>query len=211
MSVVAPISSTGTAVPVLVGIVSGERPSAIQLCGMALAAGGVIVASREAPGADAAARRTNRLAIVLALLAAAGFGFFFVAMDRAHDHADVAWVLLAARAPDAVIFGALIALGAAGRARRVRLPVRPPSLSRPPGGVAGLLPLAGVGLADGGANLLFTLATAEGLLSVVGVLGSLYPVMTVVLARALLGERLTRLQDGGVLATLAGVIVIAGG
>ena len=61
------------------------------------------------------------------------------------------------------------------------------------------------------ANLLFILATGRGLLSVVGVLGSLYPAVTVVLARLVLDERLSRTQGAGVLVTLVGVIALAAG
>src|SRR5829696_345108 len=100
MSVVAPISATGVAIPVLVGLLSGERPAPIQVAGMALACGGVVLAARQAPSADDAARDAGRTAIGLALLAAIGFGSFFAGMDRAKDTADVAWVLLSARATD---------------------------------------------------------------------------------------------------------------
>jgi drug/metabolite transporter (DMT)-like permease len=61
------------------------------------------------------------------------------------------------------------------------------------------------------ANLLFVLAAGRGLLSVVGVLGSLYPAVTVILARVVLHERLTRSQGAGVAITLAGVIALAAG
>src|SRR5918995_1011540 len=62
MSVVAPISATGVAIPVLVGLLSGERPGVLQIAGMALACAGVVLASREAPAADAEARRSGRAA-----------------------------------------------------------------------------------------------------------------------------------------------------
>src|SRR5919107_6207641 len=70
MSIVAPLSATGTVIPVLAGLAAGERPSALQAAGMALAAFGVVLAAREAPGEDAAARRATRRSIVLALAAA---------------------------------------------------------------------------------------------------------------------------------------------
>jgi drug/metabolite transporter (DMT)-like permease len=72
MSVVAPISATAAAVPVLVGLVEGERPSTLQVAGMAIALAGVILASRE-PIEEGAAP-PNRMAIGLALVAAAGSG-----------------------------------------------------------------------------------------------------------------------------------------
>jgi drug/metabolite transporter (DMT)-like permease len=195
MSIVAPLSATGTAIPVLVGLVSGERPSALQGLGMALAAVGVVFASRAAPDDDDAARRDTRRSILLALVAAVGFGSFFAGVDRAEETADVTWVLISARVPDVAILTALVL-------------VRRPAL---PATRGALLPLLMIGFFDLMANLLFTIATGRGLLSVVGVLGSLYPAVTVVLARALLHERPTKVQDAGVMATLAGVVAIAAG
>jgi drug/metabolite transporter (DMT)-like permease len=195
MSVVAPISATGVAIPVLVGLLSGERPGALQIAGIALACAGVVLAGREAPSDDAEARRAGRTAIGLALLAAIGFGSFFAGIDRAEETGDVAWVLLAARSADVVL---LLAACAVFR----------PALPRAP---ATLGAIAAVGVFDLLANLLFVLAAGRGLLSVVGVLGSLYPAVTVVLARVVLHERLTRAQSAGVAITLAGVIALAAG
>jgi uncharacterized membrane protein len=195
MSIVAPLSATGAAVPVLVGLASGERPGPLQVAGMVLALVGVMLAAREAGDADAEARRTNRTAVLLALVAAVGFGSFFAGMDRAEETADVAWVLLAARAPEVLIILAVCAV------RRPPLPTAPRALGT----------IAAIGLFDLLANLLFVLATGRGLLSVVGVLGALYPAVTVLLARAVLHERLTRAQDAGVLVTLVGVVALAAG
>ena len=179
----------------LVGLASGERPAAIQLVGIALAMAGVVLAGREAGEPDAAARRTARASVALALLAAIGFGTFFVGIDQAEQSADVAWVLISARGPETLVLLVASVLG------RTRLP-------REPGAYVAL---AAVGLFDLLANLMFVLATGRGLLSVVGVLGALYPAVTVLLARGVLGERLTRAQDAGVLVTLAGVLAMAAG
>src|SRR5689334_11754312 len=103
MSIVAPLSATGTAIPVLAGLLSGERPSALQGVGILLAAGGVVLAAREPPAAGAAERRESRRSIVLALVAAVGFGSFFAGVDRAHETADLTWVLLCCRTPDVLI------------------------------------------------------------------------------------------------------------
>jgi uncharacterized membrane protein len=195
MSIVAPISATGVAIPVLVGLASGERPGALQVAGIALACAGVVLAGREAPSEDEAARRAGRASIGLALIAAVGFGTFFAGIDRAEETADVAWVLLAARTADVAV------LAIAALALRPRIPTGP----------AALAPIAAIGVFDLLANLLFVLATGRGLLSVVGVLGSLYPAVTVVLARVVLHERLSRAQNAGVLITLAGVVALAAG
>ena len=195
MSIVAPLSATGAAVPVLVGLVSGERPAAIQVLGIVLALVGVMLAGREAGEPDADARRTARASVALALLAALGFGTFFVGIDQAEQSADVAWVLLAARGPETLVLVVAFVLS------RTRVPREP----------ATLVALAAVGFFDLLANVLFVIAVGRGLLSVIGVLGALYPAVTVLLARALLGERLTRVQDAGVLVTLAGVLAMAAG
>ena len=195
MSIVAPISATGVAIPVLVGLFSGERPEALQAAGMVLASCGVVLAARAAPTSDDEERRTGRTAVGLALVGAIGFGSFFAGIDRAEQTGDVAWVLLAARSADMV---ALLLVAAA---------VRP----RIPSGPATLAALAAIGIFDLLANFLFVIATGGGLLSVVGVLGSLYPAFTVVLARFVLHERLSRTQGGGVLLTLTGVVALAAG
>jgi drug/metabolite transporter (DMT)-like permease len=195
MSIVAPLSATGAAVPVLVGLASGERPAAIQVVGIVLALAGVMLAGREAGEPDAEARRTARASVALALLAALGFGTFFVGIDQAEQSADVAWVLLAARGPETLVLILAFVL------------IR----SRPPSDAKTYTALAAVGFFDLLANMLFVLATGRGLLSVVGVLGALYPAVTVLLARGVLGERLTRTQDAGVLVTLAGVLAMAAG
>ncbi len=195
MSVVAPISATGTAIPVIVGLASGERPSAIQVTGIALAALGVVLAGREAPAAGEGERRGGRAALVLALLAAVGFGSFFAGVDHAEETADATWVLLSARTPAVALL--LVAT----------------FLTRPvlPRGGRALMPIVAIGVFDLLANLLFVIATGEGLLSVVGTLGSLYPAVTVILARYMLDERLSRVQNVGVVTTLAGVVALAAG
>ena len=195
MSVVAPISATGVSIPVLVGLISGERPGALQIAGIVLACAGVVLAAREAPGADAEARRTGRTAVGLALLAAIGFGTFLTGMDQAEETADAAWVLLSARCAEV---GVLLIAAAFLRPRIPRDRVA-------------LAAIAAVGALDLLANLLFVLATSRGLLSVVGVLGSLYPAVTVLLARVVLREHLTPTQNAGVIVTLVGVVALAAG
>jgi drug/metabolite transporter (DMT)-like permease len=195
MSIVAPISATGVAIPVLVGLASGERPGTLQLAGIALACAGVVLAAREPPAAGAEERRAGRAAVGLALLAAVGFGSFFAGIDRAEETADVAWVLLAARTADVALLGV------------VALVLRPPL----PRELPALGAIVAIGFFDLLANLLFVLATGRGLLSVVGVLGSLYPAVTVLLARFVLRERLSPMQNAGVLITLAGVVALAAG
>jgi drug/metabolite transporter (DMT)-like permease len=193
MSIVAPIAATGVAVPVIVGIASGDHPAALQLAGIVAATVGVVLASRETQP-EGEARRRSREPIALALVAALGFGAFFVGL-RSSARADVLWALFAARgAGVAALTGALLALAPSGRIAR-----------------ANVVPLAVVGTLDVGANALFAVASRHGLLSIVSVAGSLYPLVTVVLARALLDERVRRVQELGIVAALAGVAMIAAG
>jgi drug/metabolite transporter (DMT)-like permease len=198
MSVVAPISATGAGVPVLVGLAEGERPEPLQVAGIVVALVGVILASRESePAEDLGAdhRPADRAAVGLALVAAVGFGSFFVGIDRASATAEVAWVIVISRSCSlALVFLAALA------AR--------PALPRDGRNIAAL---AMVGALDLGANGLYALATTEGLLAVVAVLSSLYPAVTVVLARFVLAERVSRLQELGVGLTLAGVVAISAG
>lgn len=193
MSIVAPIAASGVVLPVLVGVASGERPSALQLGGIALAVGGVVLASRESHE-DAERQAAARRSLVLALWAAVGFGLFFVGLGASADD-DPLWASLFAR------LGSLALLGPVCLALRKRLHPVP-----------GALPaLALVGVLDVGANVLFAFASTLGLLSVVAVLGALYPIVTVVLARTLLRERVRRLQQVGVACALGGVVLLAGG
>ena len=196
MSIVAPIAAAGMVLPVVVGIAGGDQPGPIRLVGMVITVAGVIVASREGapPGA---ARRAARTSIILALVAALGFGAFALGL-RASARADVVWALLAARVGCLLPLAAVLALGV-----RIGAPQRPRLLH--------LGPIAVIGLLDVSANGLFALATRHGLLSVVAVGSSLYPLVTVLLARGLLGERVRRSQEAGVLAALGGVVLIAAG
>jgi drug/metabolite transporter (DMT)-like permease len=194
MSVISPISASGAAVlPVVVGVTTGERPEALQYAGMAAAFVGVILATR-APESRAGTS-ASREALVLSGVAALGFGCFFVGMDASVEDAGPYWALLYAR------LAACVAIGAVLLAARPRL-----GFDR-----AALPSLALIGLLDVGANAFFALGTDTGLLSLVSVLASLYPVATVVLARALLDERLVRIQAVGVAVALAGVALIATG
>jgi drug/metabolite transporter (DMT)-like permease len=192
MSIVAPISATGAAVPVIAGIGGGDRPGALQLAGIAAALTGVVLASREAHEDEARARDARR-SVALALVAAAGFGTFLTLIGSAAE-ASVTWALLASRCTAVTLITVAV------------LAVRPPAPTR-----SDLPALALVGLLDLGANGLYAAATTEGLLSVVGVLGSLYPVTTVLLARAVLRERPRAVQEAGIVLALGGVALIAAG
>jgi drug/metabolite transporter (DMT)-like permease len=194
MGVVAPISACAAIVPVAVGIATGDRPAALQAVGVALALVGVVLASREELGSGHLATGPVARGTGLALLSALGFGFFFLGMDRASD-ADVPWAMLVNRLTGfSLLVLAAAALRPPIRAARRDLPV-----------------LAVMGLLDIGANALFAIAATEGLVSLVSVLGSLYPLTTVALAAILLQERPAPIARVGVVAALSGVVLIAAG
>jgi drug/metabolite transporter (DMT)-like permease len=193
MSVVVPIAASSAAVPVAFGIATGDRPHSLQLVGMAVALAGGVMASRE-PGPDGGGGARLASGALLAALSALLIGWFFVAIDAASDGGAV-WATLVNRATSATMLLA------------VALFVRPALRSARPHMPA----LALAGTLDVSANLAFAAATTKGLVSLVSVAGSLYPVITVLLARFVLRERVHRVQDAGVFAALAGVVLIAAG
>jgi drug/metabolite transporter (DMT)-like permease len=191
MSVVAPISASGVALPVVVGVATGDRLSAVAAAGLVAIVVGVVLASRE-EHADDEAQASSRTSVALALVAAVGFGAFFALTDAPADE-SVPWMLVLAR-------GAALPLVAAAAWRS-----RPAVLSRR---VA--LGLAVVGTIDLAAMALIGLANTKGALSIVSVLGGMYPVATVVLAAVVLHERLRTPQLLGIALALGGVAAVAG-
>jgi drug/metabolite transporter (DMT)-like permease len=189
MGIVAPISSTAAVIPLAIGIATGDRPNAVESAGLALALAGVTLASRGEVGGGRVARGAG-----MAIVSALGFGFFFAAIDRASD-ADVLWAIFVNR-----LTGVSLLAAAA-------LVLRPPIETRR----ADLPLLALVGTLDITANVMFAVASTKGLISLVAVLGSLYPITTITLARVVLGERPRRVAQVGVVAALAGVVLIAAG
>lgn len=191
MSLIAPISATGAIVPVAVGVVTGDSVTALIATGLVLALAGVMLAGREAEDADRAAVVHTRRVVLLALGAAAGFGTFFVFYDAAAD-ASLGWAILLARVPAVPIVAVIV--------WRRGFPV--------PRG-QDLVRLVGVAQLDCVATSLYAVAITRGALSVVAVVGSLYPVATVILARLVLRERLRRIQAAGVALALFGVALVS--
>ena len=229
MGVTAPLAAVvGAAIPIAVGVALGERPGPMAVVGIGLGVVAVALASRPAPddhgldphdrpagavgalgdagGDPAAALRVDvgldtadtgdtgdglRAGLVAAVLAGAAFGVFFVALDAAPNDGGL-WPLLGAR-----ITGIALLAGLLGRRR----PAAPDARAVGIGLVSGLLDIT--------ANVLFLLATQTGMLVLVAVLTSLYPVGVVLLARTVLGERLARLQWVGVASAVGATILIA--
>jgi drug/metabolite transporter (DMT)-like permease len=192
LSVVAPIGAAGAVVPVVWGLAHGEALSAPQAAGLVLVGAGVLVVARRTSGGYHSARYPNpRAAVLWAAASAAAFGVFLTALPKAAAHGR-AWALLDAR----LALVALVAVWAGRELASVRFAP-----------VSVLVAIPGVLLVCG--TVMYTTAAAHGELSLVSVLGSLFPVVTVGLGAALLGERLSRAQALGVGAALAGIALIA--
>jgi drug/metabolite transporter (DMT)-like permease len=192
ISVVAPLAALSAAIPVIWGVaVSGDHVGGLQAIGFVAAVGGSVAASLE--------RRPERTQLAAgvgwALLAMLAFGAYYVPMHTASTE-DWLWPAFLFRCTSVTLVYSLVLI------RRPR-----------PTGLRGHWPaLIAIGFLDTGGNALFAAASsAHGLLSVVSVLASLYPVVTVLLARLVLGERVQRTQDAGVLLVLAGVVLITAG
>lgn len=200
MSVVAPITAVLSAVvPVAVGLGGGERPSSVALVGVPLALVAVALLAREPRDSDDRTRGMSPADLLTALGAGLGFGLFFVGLDATGDDAGL-WPVVAGRAASVAMFAVVAGASRAARAGRGRAFVgRTPAL------------LVGCGLLDAGANALFLLATQRGLLTLVAVLGALYPAATLVLARMVLAERLARPQQLGVVIAGAAVVLVTTG
>jgi uncharacterized membrane protein len=193
MGVVAPIAASGVVVPVAVGLAVGDRPSWLSVLGLAWAVVGVVAAG----GIDVAAARSNVKGgrpVVLALVAAVGFGAVITLVAEGSKTSAVMTVLVMRTTSVALL--AVVAVVA-------RLQVTVPRRD--------LAPVTAVGLLDLSANAAYAAASTLGLVSLVAVLASLYPAVTVLLARQVHHERLSRLQTFGVVAALTGVVCIGVG
>jgi drug/metabolite transporter (DMT)-like permease len=194
MGVVSPIAATGIVVPVAWGLFQGEQPSTWQYLGIVIGFVGVILASGPDAPRDGAEREAHTRSIVLALIAALGFGGSFVCLDGGGEF-SIGMTLVVQRSTSVLLM--VVPVVAFTRLAGLRWRDLPG--------------LAGVGAGDAAANGAFAWSSTLGLLSVTSVLGSLYPVATLLLARIVLKERLTRLQFFGVGGALCGIVLLAAG
>jgi drug/metabolite transporter (DMT)-like permease len=196
MSLVAPLTACGGAVPVAAAVLMGDIPEPLTSVGLVVAFAGAVIVSRPAdPGTGTPGM--GRAALVHSLVAAGALGLGLAFLQQAAKAPGDATLGLSLAA--AVTTGALLVVTSASRS----------ALELPP---RSLLPaVLGCGVLDVTANVLFAQASADGEAAAVAVLGSLYPLATVLLARVWLGERLSAMQGAGVLAAIAGVAAIAAG
>ena len=163
ISIVAPVLAASACIPVIYGLVTGERPSGLQLTGLALTLTGVILVSIVH---DSANHARGRRGIGFAVIAAVLLGSLLVVFSRA-SAVDPYWAPLVLR----VFSLATVAIFALVRRVSVRVERR------------GGLVIAFIGILDMVANLAYSVATTLQLLAIVAVLSSLFPVVTVALAR----------------------------
>lgn len=195
-SVAGPLSAVASAgFSVLAGLLFGEHPSALALAGIGLALPAIVAVS-AGPGGEAASGQAGRQAVGAAygLVAGAGFAVLFIGLNRSGSGHDL-WPPVIAQ-----LFG-LAALGLVGAVSR--------QLKPPPRQAAWLAILAGV--TGGAGTACYFVATHQGLLAVTAVITGLYPGSTILLARVLLGERLTRVRLAGLGLAAASVALIAVG
>lgn len=227
-SVVAPVAGTGVLIPLVIGLLTGDDPGPAVLLGLAAVVTGVLlvaVAGGDAPHTPAASpgrppgtpgrsqpapvhdgcrpfayARPSLAAVLLAALSAACFGFFFVLVEQATDAAPAAGDVPGPGGPFlvalAVQVGALVVTAVA--ATRHTLHCLRPSTPL-------LWAAAGIAALDTSADVALTSAIGTGPLSLVGPLGSLDPVVTVIVAAVVLRERIHRREVVGVVLALAGI------
>jgi drug/metabolite transporter (DMT)-like permease len=177
-------------VPVVVGLFQGDRPTAVQWVGMVLAISGCVLAASEGEARNHAANWTLSLGLAVVTMLAIGSQIVFIGIGARHDPI---WTIAISRAVVVALF-AVVAL-----------------ITRPSLRDADVRGLAVVGVLDVAANACFAIATTTGLLGIVAVIGSTFPIVTVALARRRLHERLGRTQRLGVIFALTGVLCISAG
>jgi len=189
MTVVGPLTAVVSAVlPVIVGFALGERPSFVAFGGIVLALAGIVLVTGAigTPHVPTAPR-----IVLLTVVGGAGFGFMYVCLDQTSDESGM-WPLVAARVVSIGVAAAVVA----GRRRTAN------------GGRVTRYAVA-AGVFDMGANVLFVLATREGLLSLVSVITALYPVSTILLAVRFDRERLSATQVMGLVGVGVAVALVA--
>jgi len=187
MGIVTSLSGAGSlAIPLVAGAALGASVTPVQLAG--------VVCAAAAAGAASGASRDDigRRALLLAAAAALGFGTWYVLLDLAARGGDPLWALVFSRATSATLAAAF----AVGRFDRSRFPY---------------LIVIAAGLFDVGGNALYVVARDDIPIGLAAALTGLYPIVTMILARFVLGEHLPRLGQVGVALALLGIVLISAG
>lgn len=198
MSVVAPVTAlSASVVPILAGLLLGERPGGAALLGIAVALGAIVLITREGGEAGAATsvgRRAGWAVVGSSLAAGAMFGLFFIGLDAASADSGL-YPLLGARLASVPLIGLLAVRRGAGLTSALRGP--------------GASAVVASGLLDMAANVLYLVALRQGMLTIVSAIVGLYPAATVLLAQTVLSERMRRTQLAGLgVAGLAAALVV---
>jgi drug/metabolite transporter (DMT)-like permease len=200
-SVAGPLSAVGAAgFSVLAGLLLGERPTALALTGIVLALPAIVAVSASGataaePGAEGGGRGRHGTGVIAGLVAGACFAVLFVGLNRAGNGSGL-WPVMAAEAAELVVAATVAAVTG-----NMRLP------GKRPGWLA-----VGTGVMGSSSTISYFFATHDGFLAVTAVLASLYPAITIVLARTVLGERLTGRRLAGLsLAAVCVALIAAGG
>jgi drug/metabolite transporter (DMT)-like permease len=185
MGLVTALAGAGSlAIPLAAGAVLGAVIGPLQLAGIGCAAAAAVAAS------GASRSEVGRQALVLAALAAISFGAWYVLIDLAARGGDPLWALVLSRAASS----GLTAVAAVGRVDRSDFPLRTVIVA---------------GLFDVGGNALYVIARESLPVGLAAALVGMYPIVTMLLARFVLGERLPRLGQLGVALALIGVVLIS--
>ncbi|MEO3782876.1 EamA family transporter [Actinocorallia sp. B10E7] len=201
MSVVAPVSAlAGAVVPVAAGLLAGERFSGTVMSGVVLCVAAIGLVSME-PGKEGRSPWVLGEGLSLALVAGTAFGVFFVLLSHAGEGSGL-WPLVLSRAGVLTVVLGVVVLLACSSSR--------PPVSMPRGRTTWALAL-GAGALDVVANVAYFKAVNAGMLSIVGVLTSLYPAVTVLLAWLVHKERLQVAQRFGLVVALTGVALVTSG
>jgi drug/metabolite transporter (DMT)-like permease len=193
MSIVAPVAATAPGVPLVVGLALGEEPAAVQTAGIALAVLGIVITASRSDAVDGRGGLVGA-SVLFGALCALGFGSFYVAMDAASE-GEIQWALLLARGTSVAVF-LLVVIG-----------TRPTPV--PSGGEVPVI--AFIGLLIIAADAMYATASTKSVLGVVAALSTLYPIVTIALARIYLSERVEPRQQLGIALSLTGVVAISAG
>lgn len=187
MGIISPLVSVSVIIPLAYGLLMGEAPTSVQVLGIVVAIGGILLASGPELNGGESARP-----LVLAAVSAVGFGAFTIFLERGSAISP----LMTVTASRATIVAIILVIFARTRST---------------GGIRGrdLAAIAALGALESVSNVLFAYAITMDMLATTSVLGSLYPVVTAVLAAIVLRERLRAIQYVGVVTALVGVVLIA--
>ena len=197
MAVVAPLTAiTSAAVPAVWGVLNGETFSVVAWIGIVLA--GLAIVLTSLPASQGSSVPIGARVIAESLLAGTFFGVLFILFDTT-SASSAPWPVVGARLITATLLLGWLLLARRNDLRSV--------LSGGSGNIVGLIALTG--LFDTGSNVLFLITTSLGDLTIAAVLSSLYPVSTVILARFVLDERMSRVQFSGLVAAITATALIA--